>query len=194
MPNFGVDQDIIDSHKNLAKVEDDLSHKLIMGTKASKAKWHNVAKDTMYNFAPTLDADIRATQKHLSDTQTKLGHRWVIEDLQLDESSDPICSSAGCSQYKHKKTPLGYPINYPVPNLGTDKDILDSHSNLKNAEDTLSHKLEMGTKESKARRHNVAKDTNYDFAPKLDSDIRATQKHLSDTQTKLGHHWVIEDL
>ena len=37
--------------------------------------------------------------------------------------SDPICSSAGCTQYKHKKTPLGYPINYPVPNNGVDADV-----------------------------------------------------------------------
>jgi hypothetical protein len=30
--------------------------------------------------------------------------------------------------------PLGYPINYPVPNLGKDKDILDTENSLKTAE------------------------------------------------------------
>lgn len=38
--------------------------------------------------------------------------------VQLD--SDPICSSAGCTQYKHKKTPLGYDLDYFVPNFGPD--------------------------------------------------------------------------
>jgi hypothetical protein len=41
-------------------------------------------------------------------------------------SSDPICSSAGCTQYKHKKKERGYKINYPVPNFGADKDINDN--------------------------------------------------------------------
>jgi hypothetical protein len=58
-----------------------MGHKLIMGTKASKAKWHNDAKDTMYNFAPRLDSDMIATKKHLADTEGKLNHKWVIEDV-----------------------------------------------------------------------------------------------------------------
>jgi hypothetical protein len=36
-------------------------HKLVMGTPESKAKYHNVAKDTNYNFNPALDADITDT-------------------------------------------------------------------------------------------------------------------------------------
>lgn len=82
-----------------------MNHKLIMGTAESRKKWHNIAKDTEYNFAPRLDSDMIATKKHLDDSQTKLNHKWVIEDLQLDAQteSDPICSSAGCTQYKHKK-------------------------------------------------------------------------------------------
>lgn len=58
-----------------------MGHNLVMGTKASKAKWHNVAKDTMYDFAPKLDADIRTTKKNLADSETNLGHKWVIEDV-----------------------------------------------------------------------------------------------------------------
>ena len=60
----------------------------------------------------------------------RLGHTWVIEDVQLENddnaavqteaTSDPICSSAGCTQYQHKKTPLGYPVDYFVPNFGPD--------------------------------------------------------------------------
>merc|ERR1711981_781186 len=168
VPNFGVDRDIIDNHASLATAEGALSHKLVMGTEASKAKWHNVAKDTDYNFAPKLDADVRTTQKNLADSENNLGHKWVIDDLQIDAdvdaNSDPICSSAGCTQYKHKKKDRGYDINYPVPNFGVDRDILANHNSLDVAEGALGHKLIMGTEASKAKWHNVAKDTDYNFA------------------------------
>ena len=34
--------------------------------------------------------------------------------IKLTEKSDPICSSAGCGQYKHPKKDRGYDIDYPV--------------------------------------------------------------------------------
>jgi len=114
-----------------------------------------------------------------------------MEELHLE--SDPICSSAGCTQYKHKKTPRGYDINYPVPNNGVDRDIIDNHASLADAQATLGHEWEFGTKASKAKWHNVAKDTLYDYSPKLEGDMITTAKNLADTQTKLGHKWVIEE-
>jgi hypothetical protein len=111
--------------------------------------------------------------------------------VQTDIESDPICSSAGCTQYKHKKKPLGYKINYPVPNFGVDTDIIDNHASLELAESMKSHKLEMGTEASKAKWHNPAKDVDYNFAPKLDGDIITTHKNLADTETNLGHHWAL---
>lgn len=48
--------------------------------------------------------------------------------------SDPICSSAGCSQYKHKGKDRGYDIDYAVPNFGMDRDIKGSLENLPVAE------------------------------------------------------------
>jgi len=196
VPNFGVDRDILDNHASLATAEGALSHTLEMGTEKSKAKWHNLAKDTDYNFAPKLDGDMITTKKNLGDAETNLGHKWVIYDLQLesDVHSDPICSSAGCTQYKHKKKPTGYDINYPVPNFGVDTDILDNHASLELAEGALSHKLEMGTEKSKAKWHNVAKDTDYNFAPKLDGDMITTKKNLGYAETNLGHKWVIDDV
>merc|ERR1712147_611322 len=134
--------------------------------------------------------------KHLGDAENTLGHKWVIDDLQIDSDvqSDPICSSAGCSQYKHKKKPRGYDINYPVPNFGVDHDILDNHHSLAISEGALGHKLEMGTEASKAKWHNPAKDTDYNFRPKLDGDMISTAKHLGDAENSLGHKWVIDDL
>ena len=107
--------------------------------------------------------------------------------------SDPICSSAGCTQYIHKKTPLGYDLDYFVPNFGPDPENKWSLDSIAIAEQTHGHKLIMGTPESKAKWHNVAKDTLYDYAPELDEEVAATAKHLGDSETRLGHKWVIED-
>jgi hypothetical protein len=137
VPNFGVDTDIIDNHASLATAEGMKSHKLALGTDASKAKWHNPAKDVDYNFAPKLDGDIVTTNKNLADTETNLGHHWALAvqlDSDVGQGSDPICSSAGCTQYKHKKKPLGYKINYGVPNFGVDTDIVDNFADLRIAE------------------------------------------------------------
>jgi hypothetical protein len=87
--------------------------------------------------------------------------------VQLD--SDPVCSSAGCTQYKHKKTKRGYDINYPVANNGVDQDMMDNEASLNQAQKDLSHDWEFGTKASKAKWKNPAKKTKYDFSPKLDS-------------------------
>ena len=53
-------------------------------------------------------------------------------------------------QYKHKKTPLGYPINYPVPNFGVDADVLTTARSIEIGEDAHAHKLIMATPESRA--------------------------------------------
>lgn len=175
----------------------------------------------MYNFAPKLDIDMITTHKNLADTETKQNHKWVIEDMQTEADmhahhghrhhhhrqpkqimtqadtkteSDPICGSGGCTQYKQKKTALGYPINYPVPNFGQDKDMIDAGVNLRLTEDQFGHKLQFGSAKYKAKFHNKAKDTMYDFAPHVDADIRTTAKNLVDTEKNLNHHWVIEDV
>jgi len=53
--------------------------------------------------------------------------------LQLDAESDPICSSAGCTQYEHPKK-KGYPMDYFVPNFGKDHDIGTTDASLAIAE------------------------------------------------------------
>ena len=100
----------------------------------------------------------------------------VASAVQIE--SDPICSSAGCTQYKHKSTPLGYPIDYPVPNFGSDPEIDATANSISIAEAMHKHKLIMGTPESKAKWHNVAKDTLYNFAPELDEDVVNTEAHI----------------
>jgi len=197
VPSFGADPEISAASNSLSIAEAMHKHKLIMGTPESKAKWHNVAKDTLYDFAPALDGDITATQAHLAGAEKSTNHKWVIEDQALqteaDIASDPICSSAGCTQFKHKKTPLGYPIDYPVPSFGADPEIAAASNSLSIAEAMHKHKLIMGTPESKAKWHNVAKDTLYDFAPELDGDMQSTAAHLAGAEKSTQHKWVIED-
>ena len=41
-----------------------------------------------------------------------------------EKTSDPICSSAGCTQYKFPKKKEDYPKDYPVPNFGVDEDVI----------------------------------------------------------------------
>ena len=57
VPSFGPDPDMVGTARAIEIGEAAHSHKLIMGTAESQAKWHNVAKDTQYNFAPDLDED-----------------------------------------------------------------------------------------------------------------------------------------
>ena len=50
-----------------------------MGTAESRKRWHNVAKDTLYDFQPRYDQDIQASLKNLGDAEAKLEHKWNIE-------------------------------------------------------------------------------------------------------------------
>ena len=65
------------------------------------------------------------------------------------------------------------------------------HSTL-NAELTHQHKLIMGTKESRARYKNMAKQVDYNFAPALDSDIVDSESNLKKAEKQLGT-WTIEE-
>ena len=49
------------------------SHKLELGTPDSRAKWHNPAKDTLYNFHPELDSDIKTTHHSAKIASNSLG-------------------------------------------------------------------------------------------------------------------------
>ena len=124
---------------------------------------------------------------------------YPIQNLQLDAdagegvvlrsavTSDPICSSAGCTQYSHPVPPATPKRDYFVPNFGQDSDIKDSHQSIKDAEGTLGHKWVMATKATKAKWHNKAKDTLYNYAPKLDGEMRTSLKNLDDSETTVGH-------
>ena len=110
-------------------------HKLEMGTDASKAKWHNVAKDTDYNFAPKLDIDILSTNKNLADSERRLRHHWALAvqleaESNINGKSDPICASSGCWESEYTKEEKDKIVQYPSPSAqGLDSDIKITHSN-----------------------------------------------------------------
>lgn len=160
-----------------------------MGTKESAAKWHNVAKNTLYDYSPPLEDDIKTTWKNMESAEETLG--VTFEDANLIQS-DPVEGSIG-GQYAHpapSPAQAQYPppasIDYFVPNLGKDGDIATTANSIAIAEDMTHHKLKMGTAESKAKYHNVAKDVLYNYAPALDKDVVSTNKHITDAEDRIG--------
>lgn len=186
---FGQDHDIKDSlyHTQAAEA------KLGAWTGAS---FKAAPEPPMNYFVPDfgLDHDVKVSLGNTANAEKKLGP-WNEYNMQsgvdVHLESDPICSSAGCDQYKHKKKERGYKINYPVPNFGRDTDMIDTDASLEIAEGIKQHKLIMGTEESKAKWHNKAKDTDYNFAPALEGDIISTNKNLADSEKALNHHWAL---
>lgn len=58
--------------------------------------------------------------------------------MRMESKSDPICSSAGCTQYEHyhKKD---FKMNYFVPNFGQDHILNENDESVKQAEEQLGH-------------------------------------------------------
>jgi hypothetical protein len=183
VPHFGEDTDITDAKVNLALVEKDYDHKLVVPEKEDPRK--------MNYFVPHFGSDdnIRASMKNLDEAEKTYKHELEVTedgegsysllqtDADLNLESDPICSSAGCTQYKHKTKGLGYKINYPVPNFGADSDIIESKASLKLAEELQGHELDLPNK--KWRR---PKQIDYDFNMSLDGDVIDTMKNLDDSE------------
>jgi hypothetical protein len=184
VPNFGVDADIKRTGVSLKQAEKDVGHNL-------EATFHPAAAIPKMNYkVPSFgpDKQIEDTKKSLATAEKMTGHNWELVQLQ----SDPICSSAGCTQYKQKSTPLGYDLDYFVPDFGVDSDILDTTHSILNAELTHHRKLIMGTKESKQRYKNMAKQVDYNFKPELSDDIKDSQSNLKNAEKSLGE-WTIEE-
>ena len=146
-----------------------------MGTPESKAKWHTVAKDTLYDYHPKLDYDVITTNRNIADAEDKLG---VTMDVQLE--SDPICSSSGCTQYAHPEKPKGHPMNYAVPDFGVDEDIKTGKRSIDIAEKMHTHKWKW--EDTKPREI-----TQYDTSKGLDVEMKASLKNLDDQEYMHGY-------
>jgi len=138
-----------------------------------------------------MDHDIKVSLHNTKNAETALGsesiHMQAESDLRL--GSDPICSSAGCNQYKHLKKDPGYDMDYPVPDLGVDRDIIANHEDTELAERLLKHKLNLGTEESKKKWENPAKKTEYDYSPRLEDDMIDSAYDLDLVENQLHHKY-----
>jgi hypothetical protein len=194
IPNFGMDKEIIGVQQSLQIAEDQMGKKF-----DTKVLAQPKANPTGY-FVPNFgqDKDINDSLANTASAEAQLKHQWKAVQLENVEQSDimiesdPICSTAGCTQYQHPAPkdsttePPPAAVGYAVPNFGKDPDMAGTLNSIKIAEEMNKHKLVMGTPESKAKWHNVAKDTLYDFNQPLDKDVISTNKHISEAEDKLG--------
>ena len=105
---------------------------------------------------------------------------------QMRSRSDPICSSAGCAQYKHPAPAASHPVDYPVPDFGEDPDMRDTLRHEQLGSKMVGHKWEFKTPASALKYKNRAKDVDYNFAPKLDSNVVDTIASGAAAEARLG--------
>ena len=105
--------------------------------------------------------------------------------------SDPICSSAGCSQYKQPEGPPDHPMDYKVPNFGMDKEIIGSIDDEKVASALVGHAWAFKTPESWEKYRNRAKDTDYNFAPELSEEMKTSlnSAKIAENQLDKPFNW-----
>ena len=108
----------------------------------------------------------------------------VAESAAIKIQSDPICNSAGCTQYLHPTTE-DWDKNYFVPNFGADTEMIAAKKSLEIAEKQLKHKLVIPEVPDKEK-------VKYTIGGAYDSDIISTQKHIADTEKQLDHKLTIK--
>lgn len=112
--------------------------------------------------------------------------------LEADTVSDPICHSAGCTQYRFPKPPKKneYPMDYFVPHFGRDSDIITTFNSLDVAESIRRHRWDLDPDYKKKPDPPVL----YNFKEELDDDIEMTNEHMEEAEKKLKHKWVYNAL
>ena len=85
-----------------------------------------------------------------------------------------------------------YPMDYPVANLGPDPDMVATMDNERLAQTMLNHRWEFGTKRSFEKWRNHALDyADYNYDPKLDSDVRTTEHNYKKAESEYGE-WDVD--
>ena len=97
--------------------------------------------------------------------------------------SDPICSSAGCTQYKSPEV-VTHPMDYFVPDFGVDQDVAYTENNIKMAEIAQGHTMAADFGMDKST---VATPRNY-FVPDfgVDEDVMGVQSAIGNAEGSLG--------
>lgn len=164
-----------------------------------------------------MDKDIADTHKHMEDAETVHG-KWELPPVVeappafAQRPSVPACTSLGCATDTvdpyTKTTAPGYPVDYPVPNLGQDTDIAASMKHMNDAEGKLGAwnlpeaaavQLNSDPIVGTANEYMPHLSADYGvplhpmdyFVPDfgLDEDIVATQAHEAAASEDYGHKW-----
>lgn len=93
------------------------------------------------NFGP--DRDIVGTQSSIANAEASLGHSWTGNDMLIQTKSDPIGSSIGITEYPLPKTPLGYAVDYTVPNFGVDPEVSNVQKSLAETEKLMGQEFHL---------------------------------------------------
>jgi hypothetical protein len=189
VPNFGMDKDVKNTLADEKVAAALTGHAWSFKTPESWEKWRNRAKDTDYNFAPELSDDMKtsANSQKIAEDQKDTPFKWDLDTL-VQTQDDPCYSSLGnCLQTLPPVEGLGYPINYKVPSLGPDPDMVSTMENERIASAMIGHAWEFNTKRSFEKWRNHALDVqSYNYDPELSHDVRETQKHYRTAEDELG--------
>ena len=119
-----------------------------------------------------------ANSQKIAEDQTDKPFKWDLDTL-VQTQDDPCYSSLGnCLQTLPPVAGLDYPINYKVPSLGPDPDMVSTMENERIASAMIGHAWEFNTKKSFEKWRNHALDVqSYNYDPELSHDVRETQKH-----------------
>lgn len=124
IPDFGLEDDIVDSQHNEQATEKVLEHEWVP-KQDENGVW--IVPQAIDNRSYTHEDDGRHAYKE-----------EAAKFIQIDESSDPICSSAaaGCPG---EKQAASHPKDYFVPNFGVDHDIIHTQDHIKQQEELQGH-------------------------------------------------------
>merc|ERR1712146_31878 len=111
---------------------------------------------------------------------------WGNDFNLIQTKNDPIGSSIGITQYPLPKTPLGYDVDYVVPNFGVDPEILNVQKSLAETEKTMGQEFHLPDPDTQK----VGYPTGY-TVPNFgaDHDIVGTQNSIATTEEKLNYKW-----
>jgi len=114
---------------------------------------------------------------------------------QLESESDPVCHSAGCTQYNWmeslRKKQGDPPVEYKT-NQALEGDIISTWDNLDVAEKIKNHEW-VFNHDVYNLKDKADDSVKYDDSAKLDDDIINTQGHLSAAEKKLGDWDIFKD-
>ena len=177
VPNFGKDHDIKASQTHEGNAESELKHEWTPVKDEKTEKW----------IVPTSSVDFRLndedSMRSAFDKDSGFGFEAFGALVQIDAEREPLLTWAPAP-------PKNHPINYFVPNFGSDSDMISTSNHLNGAEARLNHKWVVVPDSEKPAPHPV----DY-FVPNfgVDSDIGTSDNSLSLAEKKLGHKWEVKE-